>query len=118
MWLHEVAEAEEVTIKSLTYIFCSDKYLKTLNKEYLDHDNYTDIITFPYGYEPIEADIFISLERVAENAKYFEHDDFPQELHRVMVHGLMHMCGYQDKKASDKRHMRSLENKYLALLSP
>jgi rRNA maturation RNase YbeY len=113
-WLEKVAIDENVTIQNLTYIFCSDEYLLDINIKYLDHDYYTDIITFPYkeGQE-IEADLYISVDRVKENADEFN-VDFHNELNRVMVHGFLHLIGYKDKTADDVALMRSKEDLYLS----
>ena len=94
------------------YIFCPDDHLLEINQRYLDHTDYTDIITFPYNYEPIEAEIYISLGRVHENAANFGVTP-KEELLRVIVHGLLHMCGYDDQKDTDKAQMRKLEDKFI-----
>lgn len=112
-WLNIVAQAEKITIHQLTYIFCSDEYLLSINQKYLQHDDYTDIITFPYkeGNE-VEGDMFISLDRVKDNAATYK-VDFYYELRRVMVHGLLHLIGYGDKDTDDIPLMRSKEDTYL-----
>lgn len=101
---------------SLNYIFCSDQNLIRINKEFLKHDNYTDIITFCLSNknEPIEGEIYISTERVKENAGLGS-TSFNNELHRVIFHGALHLCGYEDNKPSDKYKMTTAENKYLQL---
>lgn len=115
-WLLKVVEQEGKELVSLAYVFCSDEYLFRLNQEYLQHDTYTDVITFPYGEEnEIEGDIFISIERVKENAATFK-TSFERELHRVMVHGLLHLCGYGDKGEEDSSLMRKMESDYLRQL--
>lgn len=113
-WLKRVAEAEGSSIQEINYIFCSDAYLLKINKEHLNHNFLTDIITFDNSENPliIEADIFISIDRVKENAEIFK-QPFPIELKRVMVHGLLHLLGYKDKSAKDKLKMREKENEYL-----
>ncbi len=112
-WLQKVASDENATIQNLTYIFCSDEYLLNMNIKYLAHDYYTDIITFPYQEgKVIEADLYISVDRVAENAGEFR-VDFRNELNRVMVHGLLHLLGYKDKTTEDVTIMRSKEDFYL-----
>lgn len=112
-WLQKVASDENATIQNLTYIFCSDEYLLNMNIKYLAHDYYTDIITFPYQEgKVIEADLYISVDRVAENAGEFR-VDFRNELNRVMVHGLLHLLGYKDKTTEDVTIMRSKEDYYL-----
>lgn len=116
-WLTTVAKKEGAEISELNYIFCSDNYLLDLNKKYLDHDTLTDIITFSYSEEiegSVKGDIFISIDRVRENAKTFKVKQ-EQELHRVMVHGLLHLLGYKDKTKQDKLLMTSKEDHYLNL---
>ncbi len=112
-WLMGIAEAEKKPFIEVNYIFCSDEYLRQVNIEYLDHDYYTDIITFPYG-EPgeIHGDLFISSERVAENALSNE-VSFQQELSRVMAHGVLHLAGYGDKTPEEEALMRQKEDFYL-----
>lgn len=112
-WLLTTAETEGKPISRLHYTFVSDEELLGINQKYLEHDTYTDIITFPYSYDPIESEIFISLERVKDNAKAL--DTTPeQELLRVLVHGLLHMCGYHDTSDEEKRAMRQREEYHLA----
>lgn len=115
-WLNKVTTLENKEIGDITLIFCSDEYLLNINREYLDHDYYTDIITFDYTeYNIVSGDLFISLDRVADNAKL--HDvDFINELNRVIVHGVLHLCGYKDKSVEDEKLMRSKENQMLQLL--
>lgn len=111
-WLNELAASLEVTIVQLNYIFCSDEYLLTINQDYLQHDYYTDIITFPYQQgKKLESDIFISLDRVQENATDFADGDYARELLRVMAHGLLHLTGLGDKTESEAEKMREAENK-------
>lgn len=113
-WLLKCASSEKVIIGELNYIFCSDAYILKINKKHLDHNYYTDIITFPLQTGPVtNADIYISIERVKENAKNFG-VTFTDELHRVMAHGLLHMCGYGDKTEREIKKMRMMENKWLA----
>ena len=97
-------------------IFCDDRYLHKLNVEFLKHDTYTDIITFDYsvGNELI-GDVYISVERVKENAVTFN-VTFENELKRVLIHGLLHLCGYKDKTVQEAEKMRAKENKYLSIL--
>ena len=113
-WLKKVAEKEDFTIGELNYIFCSDEYLHKINLEYLDHDTYTDIITFDNSEDEtvIEGDIFISIERVRENSQTLN-TVFEEELKRVIVHGLLHLCGYDDHTPEDKAEMRRLESNYI-----
>jgi len=113
-WLQAVAKEEQRKIGELNYVFCSDSYLLEINQEYLQHDTYTDIVTFDNSDNPktIEGDIFISYDRVVENAAKFGTES--SELQRVMVHGLLHLCGYKDKAKADKALMTEKENYYLA----
>jgi probable rRNA maturation factor len=101
-------------LEALNYIFCDDSYLLTLNQLHLDHNTLTDIITFPLSFntEPIVAEIYISIERVRENAQKFE-VSFHKELYRVMFHGALHLCGYKDKKPAETQLMRKMEDVYL-----
>ncbi len=115
-WLFSVALSEHKNIDKLRYIFCSDRALLQINMDFLQHDDLTDIITFPYQYDPIQAEIFISVERVKENASRLE-EPFDRELRRVMVHGLLHMCGYGDKTSAEQKRMRTKENTYLDTFS-
>ncbi|MEM6699364.1 MAG: rRNA maturation RNase YbeY [Bacteroidota bacterium] len=115
-WILQVIEKENCELVSINYIFCSDAYLHNLNVEYLQHDTLTDIITFPYDDPPIiHSDIFISIDRVRENAKELGLT-FKQELHRVIIHGILHLCGYKDKSATEAGLMRQKEEEMLALL--
>ena len=116
LWLLAVVQETKRSISQLSYIFTSDKYLLQINQEYLHHDTFTDIITFQYSENPesLESDIFISIDRVKENARTLG-IPFYEELHRVMIHGILHLIGYEDKTALQKREMRNLENHYLAL---
>lgn len=115
-WLHSLVERENGTLHRLTFIFCSDQYLHQLNRQYLQHDTLTDIITFPFREAPVvEGDIFISIERIRDNATQFN-VSFDRELHRVMAHGVLHLCGYLDKTPEDKKIMTQKENDALSLL--
>jgi len=112
-WLQAVAKSEKKSIGDLTYIFTGDDYLHDLNKKYLHHNTLTDIITFDYSEDGIlNGDIFISIERVKENALKFK-ATFKEELYRVMVHGLLHLAGYTDKTKAAKAIMRKKENEAL-----
>lgn len=113
-WLKETIENEGYKLTELNYIFCSDEYLHQMNVSYLNHDTLTDIITFDNSEVEgkIIGDIFISTDRVAENAKKFE-VEFIDELNRVMVHGALHLVGYKDKKKEEQENMRAKENYYL-----
>ncbi|MEO9475411.1 MAG: rRNA maturation RNase YbeY [Cyclobacteriaceae bacterium] len=115
-WLRTVAKKEGNNISSLTYIFCSDEYLLAINKEYLNHNYYTDIITFDNSIsdEGILGDIFISIDRVRENASEFN-EPLERELNRVIVHGLLHLCGYKDKTETEQNVMRQREDAYISL---
>ncbi|EKB49213.1 rRNA maturation RNase YbeY [Cecembia lonarensis] len=117
-WLRKIASDQNRKIKELNYIFCSDEYLYQINVEYLNHKTYTDIITFDNTEDSktIEGDIFISIERVRENAE-IEKIDFEKELLRVMSHGLLHLMGYKDKNQEDQIEMRKMENKSIGLFS-
>jgi len=97
----------------LEYVLCSDEYILKVNKEHLDHDYYTDIITFPLQESPLEATIFISVDRVKENAELYNCSE-QDELHRVMVHGLLHLLGYNDKTTDEKKQMRLEEDNCLS----
>jgi rRNA maturation RNase YbeY len=104
---------EEKILGDISIIFVSDEYLLEMNQSYLSHDYYTDIITFDYCEgNLISGDLFISVDRVGENADTFN-VAFLSELHRVMIHGVLHLCGYKDKSIEEEKQMRILENKYL-----
>lgn len=109
-WLKEIAKGENYSINELNYIFCTDEYLYEINVEYLNHDTYTDIITFDNSEieNEIEADIFISVDRVKENASKLN-IPIEDELSRVISHGLFHLMGYKDKKKAEAELMRSKE---------
>lgn len=109
-WLQALAHKEQKKLGNINYIFCDDDYLLNLNLQYLQHDTLTDIITFDYCEEDIIAgDIYISIERVRENAVIFK-VSFDEELLRVLAHGIMHLCGYKDKSDEDAARMRQKEN--------
>ena len=116
-WLQGVAESESKEFVEVSYIFCSDERLREMNVEFLDHDYYTDVITFPYAEDAVHGDVFVSSERVADNAQAlgvpFEH-----ELCRVLVHGVLHLAGYPDKTEDAARVMREREDFYLAKIFP
>jgi len=117
-WLENVAADEEKSIVGLNYIFCSDSYLHDMNLEYLKHDTFTDIITFDMSENKaeIEGDIFVSIERVSENASSFK-SELNAELNRVLVHGLLHLIGYNDKTENEVLVMRKKEDASLSLLN-
>ncbi len=114
-WIGEAIKAEGFKrIGELNFVLCSDAYLLEINKEYLDHDTYTDIVTFDSSEQEdvIAGDIFISVERTTENAAKFAVSE-RDELHRVIIHGVLHLCGFHDKKKEDKELMTKKENEYL-----
>jgi rRNA maturation RNase YbeY len=115
-WLRQVVASEMKELVQLNYIFCSDNYLLSLNQQYLKHRTLTDIITFDNSEKPgvIEGDVFISLERVKENAQTLR-VGLDEEIHRVLVHGVLHLAGHSDKTTSEKRRMREKEDAYLSL---
>lgn len=114
-WLHDVCVAEGKSLEAVSYIFCSDEYLLEMNRQYLNHDYYTDVITFDYcEAEAVSGDVFISIDRVEENAQNVGVSK-QDELHRVMVHGLLHLIGYGDKSEADKEQMTQKEDYYLSL---
>ena len=116
-WLQKIIERAGCVLRSLNFVFCSDDYLHRLNIEYLDHDTLTDILTFPYAEPPnIEGDIFISVDRIRDNAADFA-VGFEHELHRVMAHGILHLCGFGDKTSAEQTVMRAKEDEALAILS-
>lgn len=113
-WVKNAIIGENQSLKELNFIFCSDEYLLSVNKTYLNHDTYTDIITFDNSDEEtiLMGDIFISVERIHENAQKFNVTE-TDELHRVMIHGVLHLLGYKDKSKSAKLVMTAKENEYL-----
>ena len=115
-WINSTVEHNHKKLQLINYIFTSDNYLIKINKQYLDHETLTDIITFDQSSDPnlIEADIYISIERVKENSENLD-VLFSDELHRVMIHGILHILGFNDKEESEKEEMRKKENHYLAL---
>ena len=114
LWLLDVIKNEEKSLKEISYNFCSDSELLKVNKEFLNHDTLTDIITFDYsGLSGISGEVLISTERVKENAQEFS-QVFNVELRRVMVHGVLHLCGFKDKTDADKLIMTQKEDFYLS----
>jgi probable rRNA maturation factor len=113
-WIKDTIIAEGFKLGELTYIFCTDPYLLQINRQYLDHDTYTDIITFDNssGDKIITGDIFISIDRIRENALKFNVTTV-NELHRVIIHGVLHLLGYKDKTPSDNKKMTQKEDFYL-----
>jgi probable rRNA maturation factor len=116
-WLLSVIQQEQFRLQELNFILCSDDYLLNMNQQYLDHDTYTDVITFDNSEEPetIYGDIFISIERVIENAATIKVSSV-EELNRVMVHGTLHLLGYLDKTKASKLQMTAKEDHYLESL--
>ena len=113
-WIKDTIAAEGYKLDELTYVFCSDEYLLKMNRQYLDHDTYTDIITFDNSSaeKTVTGDIFISIDRIRENAAKFN-QTVVNELHRVIIHGVLHLLGYKDKTPADNKKMTQLEDKYL-----
>ncbi len=117
LWLLTVAKAKNYKIDYVNYVFCNDDFLVKINQEFLNHDTLTDIITFEYTDDDkkIKSDIYISIERVLENAAT-NGVDFATELKRVMVHGLLHLCGYSDKTEEETLEMTKQENLAIQML--
>ena len=113
-WIEATIANEAKIAGNLNFIFCSDTYLHKINVDYLQHDTLTDIITFPYSDTKIEGDIFISIDRVHVNANTFN-TIFENELKRVIIHGVLHLCGYGDKTDDEAKEMRAKENQYIGL---
>ena len=112
-WIGDVIEAEGYTEGDISYVFCDDEFLLTINKEFLDHDTLTDVISFDYSLgKQIHGEIYISIERVSENAISFD-SEFNDELHRVIIHGILHYCGYKDKTETTAKVMRLKEEEAL-----
>lgn len=108
-WIRSIAYKFNKEIGFVNFIFCSDNYLLDINRTYLHHNYYTDIITFPYKDEPLESDIYISIDRVRDNARNFN-VSFNSELRRVMAHGILHLCGFSDKSEKAQELMREEED--------
>jgi len=114
-WLKIVAESEIKKLGNISIIFCSDNYILDVNMKYLEHDYFTDIITFDYCEgNKLSGDLFISVDSVRENAHFYK-TEFVDELNRVIVHGLLHLIGYDDHTEEDQKVMRSKEDYYLTL---
>jgi rRNA maturation RNase YbeY len=114
-WLTRVIESENKKEGEINYIFCNDEYLHKINLEYLNHDTLTDIISFDYSMgNELNGDVFVSVERVKDNALDFN-VSFEEELKRVLVHGVLHYCGYKDKTENDELKMRAKEDEKLAM---
>ena len=114
-WILKSIEAEKKNVNFISFNFCSDDFILELNNNALKHNYYTDIITFELNNknENIEGDIYISVDRVKENAKILK-ESFTDELHRVIIHGVLHLCGYKDKSSKESKKMREKENYYLS----
>jgi len=114
-WIQITAKQEGKQVVEINFIFCDDEYLHKINLEFLDHDTYTDIITFDYSVgDELISEIYISVDRVKENANDYS-DCFDEELQRVLIHGVLHLCGYKDKREEERVIMRKKENYYLSL---
>lgn len=114
-WISRVILSENKKEGEINYIFCDDEFLLNINKQYLDHDYYTDIISFDYSVgNELHGDIFVSVERVQENAEDFN-VTFDEELKRVIIHGVLHYCGYKDKSTEEESKMREKENEKMKL---
>ena len=116
-WISNVVLSEDFEVGEINYIFCDDVYLHKINQEFLNHDTFTDIISFDYTLaKEVGGDIFISIERVLENAEKFN-EVFENELHRVMIHGILHFMGYKDKTKKEKTLMRTKEDEKIFTLN-
>lgn len=117
-WIKTITEKEKHNVGTINYVFCTDDELLEINIKHLNHNTLTDIITFDYTEgKTINSDIFISIERVFENAEKFK-VTFNEEFHRVLIHGVLHLCGYKDKTKADAELMRKKENASIKLLKP
>lgn len=115
-WIKKILKQEGKTAGNISFVFCTDDYLLKINRRFLGHDFYTDIITFNYSEnKKTEGEIFISIERVKENALKFK-QPFTKEVKRVVVHGILHLCGYKDKTPAEKKRMRAKEDEALGLM--
>jgi len=113
-WLEDLILSEEKKLGEINYIFCNDEYLLKVNQDYLQHDYYTDIITFDYVKgKTISGEIFVSLQRISDNASTLSRN-YEEELRRVLAHGILHLCGYKDKTEEEELQMRGKEDHYLA----
>ena len=116
-WIKKVAGLHGKKVGDIAYVFCSDEKILEVNRQYLEHDYYTDIITFDYSEDDvISGDIFLSLDTVKSNSDQFE-TDFPEELHRVIIHGVLHLCGFKDKTSEEELLMRAREEEALKLIT-
>lgn len=115
LWISNTILNEKFKVGDIQFVFCNDDYLLKINQDFLKHNTYTDIITFNYNVSKIvNTEVYISTERVKENAKKYN-SSFTSELHRVIIHGILHLCGYKDKSTSDKELMTTKEDYYLSL---
>jgi probable rRNA maturation factor len=116
-FLTSIFKSEKILFRSVSYVFCTDDYLLALNQQYLNHDTLTDVLTFTLSDtgSPVVAEIYISIERIQENAAFLKMN-YSQELLRVMIHGILHLCGYLDLTPKQKTLIRKKEDHYLALL--
>jgi len=114
LFIEQLFTLEKKKLTNLSYIFCSDEYLLGINKDFLKHDFYTDVITFDLSSSKneMEGEVYLSVDRIKDNAKQLG-VSFTEELHRVIFHGVLHLCGYKDKSRADEQQMRSAENRYL-----
>lgn len=116
-WIGKVASLHQKEVGDLTYIFCTDEKILEINNQYLQHDYYTDIITFDYSEEDvISGDIFISLDTVKSNSEKYN-TEYKEELLRVIIHGVLHLCGFSDLTDEEEAEMRNLENQALELIN-
>ena len=114
-WIIRVCDIEGIPLDRLAYTFCGDEELLNMNRQFLDHDYYTDILTFPHGSDDsVTGEIFISVDRVQENAKRFS-VNAETELRRVIIHGVLHLCGHEDATEQERKRMRELENRYIEM---
>lgn len=116
-WITDTIATEGNELNRLDFVFCTDAFLLEINRNHLGHDFYTDIITFPLNENPLLAELYISIDRVRENAETLK-IPFEQELHRVMIHGVLHLCGYDDHEEEDILVIRKKEDAYLKKLAP
>lgn len=114
-WIRNLIKEEGCLLKELTYIFCDDEYLLKINQDHLNHDYYTDIITFDYDEDELHSDLFISIDRIKDNALTYK-KTFENEFCRVVAHGVLHLCGYKDKTEEEVKEMRAKEEFYLSKL--
>lgn len=115
-WIKVCIDKHGKKLGDLTFVFCSDRHLLSINQQYLKHSYYTDVITFDYSEElTVSGDIFISVDTVLENSMTFK-KEFLDELHRVIIHGVLHLCGFGDKSESESQQMRLLEDECLSFL--